>query len=276
VVIEAVVENLAVKKRVLAALSPHISPRALVATNTSSLSVETLAESISVPGRFCGLHFCHPVQDRRLVEVIRTPATAPETLLRAENYVRQLGKRPLQTADVRGFAVNRLLLPYLDAAIALVRGGVDWLRIEAAAVAFGMPSGPLAQMDDIGIDVILRAAAALHRGTFAIPPQSEVLLALYQAGRLGRKSGAGFLKYTGSQPGSVDPEAVTLVAPYRTERVELSEDELAARLFEPMANAAADILHLGIVATRDDVILTLRDGLGFRGQAAQLLDWSPE
>ena len=169
--IEAVVENRAVKRRVLAGLAAE-SPDALIATNTSSLSIGELSGRVERAERFCGMHFCHPIAECPLVEIVPGPSTDERALNHAESLAQTMGLQPLRTRDLPGFAVNRLLFPYLEAAVALVRGGVDWQRIDGAAVDFGMRLGPLAQMDEIGIDVILRAAAAVSsrkpRGAAAV------------------------------------------------------------------------------------------------------------
>jgi 3-hydroxyacyl-CoA dehydrogenase len=274
VVVEAVVENLAVKRRLFEAASRRTPGSALLATNTSSLSISTLASAVHQPERFCGLHFCHPVARRRLVEVTAAPQTAPETIRRANAYVAALGKQPLMTADVPGFAVNRLLFPYLEAAVDLARRGVPFPEIESAAVRFGMPLGPLAQLDDIGIDVILRAAAGMHRGQYGIPATSEPLLALYQAGRLGRKSGAGFFRYSdGDADPRSDPEAAAIIGVTATASVGLSNDELILHLFLPMLAAAADLLERPVVQSVGEIRAALIDGLGFDPTGSDLLDW---
>jgi 3-hydroxyacyl-CoA dehydrogenase len=277
VVIEAVIENHAAKRRLLAALDRHIPVSALLATNTSSLSVAALAEPLRHPERFCGLHFCHPVADRPLVEVIAAPRTAPATLDRALEYVAALGKRPLRTADVTGFAVNRLLFPYLEAAVELVRAGVDWQAIESAGREFGMPMGPLSQIDDIGIDVILRAAAALHRGDYQVPANSEPLLALYQSGRLGRKAGLGFFAWD-SATGDPrdDPRAADVIGPVTSASPGMAAEELTGRLFVPMLCAAAELLERQIVANVDDVRRALSDGLGWNPDRPALLEWGAD
>lgn len=274
VLIEAVVENRSIKRRVLRKMA-ELSPAALIATNTSSLSVGELAGSVGNPERFCGLHFCHPVRERPLVEVVPTPATAPATLQRACTLVQNLGKRPLQTKDVPGFVVNRLLFSYFEAALALVRGGVPWERIERAAVDFGMPHGPLEHMDEIGIDVILRAAAAFHRGTPVVPPQSELLLAFYMAGRLGRKSGAGFFSYSDCKAApQADSSAVALAQDHLTTPWSGIERDLPLCLSVPLVSAATALLAEQVVSGPSAIPLAMRDGLGCRGDAADLTGWA--
>jgi 3-hydroxyacyl-CoA dehydrogenase len=205
------------------------------------------------------------------VEVVRGERTSDDAIRRAAAYVEQIGKRPLVTADVPGFAVNGLLLPYLDAAIDLVRAGIDWRWLETIAMKAGMPDGPLTRIDDIGVDVILRAAAAFHRGNPTIPAKSEVLLALYQAGRLGRKTGAGFFRYdTPVSAPAFDDAAPVLIEPYLTTPVDCTEAEAARRLFEPLIDTAHSLVQLRVIASLDEARLALRDGLGCREPIADL------
>lgn len=273
VIIEAVVENRSVKGRLLKQLSA-VSPSALLATNTSSLSIGELAEAVDHPDRFCGLHFCHPIAECPLVEIVPGPETAEASLSRAETFVRRLQLEPLRTRDVPGFAVNRLLFPYLEEAIALARGGVDWGRIERSATEFGTRLGPLSQMDEIGIDVILRAAAAFHRGNPVVPPQSELLLAMYQSDRRGRKSGRGFFDYGAGQEGLVpDPESLALCRQHATDPIDCADTELTLRLFVPMFAAAGDLVEQQVVAGVAEVRAALRAGLGCRGRAADWPAW---
>ncbi len=273
-VAEAVVENRSVKRRVFRKLGEQLPPETILASNTSSLLISELAAVANEPGRVCGIHFCHPVAERPLIEIIRSEQTTDDCIDRAAAYVSQLGKEWLIAQDVPGFAVNRLLFPYLDAAVDLVRAGVDWERIETCARSFGMPLGPLAQLDEIGIDVALRVAAAIHRGTVAVPPKSETLLALYQTGRLGRKTGAGFFRYAGDDPQpQVDPEAISLVAAPEIETRRCDDHELTRRLFAPMLNAAVELLQRGIVASEADVHRAYRDGLGLNPPGGDLFEW---
>jgi 3-hydroxyacyl-CoA dehydrogenase len=274
IVIEAVVENLAVKRRLFTTLSAHFPASVLFASNTSSLSIAALAAAVEPADRFCGLHFCHPVAQRRLVEVTAAPQTAPDAIERASRYIGALGKRPLMTADVPGFAVNRLLFPYLEAAVDLARRGVPFAAIESAAIDFGMPLGPLAQLDDIGIDVILRAAAGMQRGKSGIPATSEPLLALYQAGRLGRKSGAGFFRYEAVDADPrFDPEVAALLGVAETGPAERSAVERTLHLFLPMLAAAADLLARRVVRSVGEVRVALLDGLGFDPAKRGLIAW---
>jgi 3-hydroxybutyryl-CoA dehydrogenase len=197
-VIEAVFENLEVKLGVWGRVSEVAPAGALLASNTSSLSLTEIASGVRHPERFCGLHFFNPVPVLPLVEVVRAQSTSEETVRRAKALVEQLGKTPLVCDDHPGFIVNRLLIPYLsDAVFALSEGVGSAEDIDAAMkLGAGMPMGPLALLDLIGLDVALAAAESLHREfqdpKFRVPP---LLRRLVRAGKLGRKSGEGFYRY---------------------------------------------------------------------------------
>ena len=197
-VIEAVSEDLALKHRVWRELGEVASAAALLATNTSSLSVTELAASVPGPERFVGLHFFNPVPVLPLVEVVRAERSADEAVEDARRWAETIGKTPIVCSDTPGFVVNRLLIPYLnDAVFALAEGVASAEEIDAAMrLGANMPMGPLALADLVGLDVTLAAAESLHGETgdpkFRVHPR---LRRLVRAGKLGRKTGEGFHVY---------------------------------------------------------------------------------
>jgi 3-hydroxybutyryl-CoA dehydrogenase len=200
VVIEAIVEDADVKAAAWRGLGASAPPEALLASNTSSLSVTALAHASGRPDRFVGLHFFNPVPRLALVEVVRPDGGPDATVAEAVRFARGLGKTPVACADRPGFLVNRLLVPYLNEAATLFDEGAatpeaidDAMRLGAA-----MPMGPLALCDLIGVDVVLAIMETLH-DEFGDPRYrpAQVLRRLVRAGRLGRKSGAGFFDYGG-------------------------------------------------------------------------------
>ena len=197
-VVEGVPERMEIKRQVFAELDQACRPEAILATNTSSLSVTAIAAATRRPGRVAGLHFFNPAQVMRLVEVITTVRTAPATSQVLTELVRRLGKTPVQVADRAGFVANALLLPYLNHAVRLLETGYATREdIDAAATAgIGLPMGPLALLDLIGLDTSLSVLEVLS-GEFGGPrfAAAPMLRRLVEAGLTGRKAGRGFYDY---------------------------------------------------------------------------------
>jgi 3-hydroxybutyryl-CoA dehydrogenase len=197
-VVEAVPEDERLKLSVMEAIDGVVSDRAIVASNTSSIPIAELAQSISDPTRVLGLHFFSPVPVMMLVEVVVALDTSSETVARAKGFVERLGKRPIETKDRSGFIVNMLLVPYLMAAVRMYEDGfasredID----NGMKLGCGHPMGPLTLCDFIGLDVLYAVCDSLYeefkRDEYAPPPLMKRMVA---SGRLGRKSGRGFYEY---------------------------------------------------------------------------------
>ncbi len=199
-VIEAAPEDRALKARLIAAAEAQMGAEAVFATNTSSLPLAGLAQASRRPERMVGLHFFSPVPRMALVEVVRGPATSDETLARALDFVAQIRKTPIVVNDGFGFYTTRCVVAFIAEGLSLLAEGTPPARIENAAVSAGMPVGPLALADEIGIDVLdhIRREARQETGgeTGAAPDSADAILAtLTAAGRLGRKAGGGFYAY---------------------------------------------------------------------------------
>jgi 3-hydroxybutyryl-CoA dehydrogenase len=198
VVIEAVVEELQVKQQVFVQLEQHVAVDAVLATNTSALSVTEIAAVLERPERAVGMHFFNPVPVLPLVEVVRAELSSEQAVTRAVDLAREIGKQPIVCGDTPGFVVNRMLIPVLNEAVRAYEQGVA----SAEDIDLGMragtswPIGPLALLDLIGIDTYVHVCDALweafHEGQFAAPPR---LVRMARAGLLGRKSGRGFYDY---------------------------------------------------------------------------------
>ena len=198
-VVESVVEDLAVKKELFATLDRICAPHAILATNTSTLPVVDMAVATSRPGQVVGIHFFNPAPMMALVEVVRAITSTDETVEAALAFARSCGKDPIEVRDVAGFVVNALLFPYLNSAVRLLERGVASQEDIDAAMKAGanMPMGPFALIDLVGIDVTVSILDALHAENpdpFLQPAQH--LRRMLSAGRLGRKSGQGFYDYT--------------------------------------------------------------------------------
>jgi 3-hydroxyacyl-CoA dehydrogenase / enoyl-CoA hydratase / 3-hydroxybutyryl-CoA epimerase len=259
--IEAVVEDLDVKRRVFGELEVRMSPEAVLATHTSSLSVDELAAGLERPQRFVGMHFFDPVHRMPLVEVVRGAKTSAAALATAVTLARRLGRTPIVVNDGPGFVVNRVLMPYLREALHLVEDGYRLSDVDAAMRAFGMPRGPFELMDELGLVFTANVTAVLGRafpGRVAPAPQLE---ALVKEGFLGRKSGAGlYRRWRGRR--TLDPLVARLLRPARQRRP-ASRAVIAERMTLVMVNEAAHCLADGVVADAGTLDLALLYGAGF-------------
>lgn len=243
-IIEAVVEDLAVKRPLFAELETRARPDALLATNTSSLVLEDIASAMRTPERLIGLHFFNPVAKMPLVEVVTTGDSNAAVIGRATAFVVALGKLPLQVAATPGFLVNAVLAPYLFEALRCVDEGLAPAAIDRAMREAGMPVGPLELVDRIGLDVALAAGRSL-----GLDPVPACLQSAVEQGRLGLKSGHGLYEWRDGRA-----QAGEAAAP---------PEGLAARLFAPLDAAAQDALARGVVADADLVDAGMIFGAGY-------------
>lgn len=248
-VIEAIVENEVAKRRLLAQLDAEVHDHALLATNTSSIPIERLAEGLTKPERLFGLHFFNPVSKMPLIEIVRGAATSEATSDRGRSFAAALDRFPLRVASRPGFLVNRALMPYLLEAVTLLEEGVPGPMIDAAAVAFGMPMGPILLADTVGLDICL--SVAQHLSGVLEMPVPALLERLVAEGRLGKKSGRGFYHY--------DEQGRPRSAPAEGPPAE----DIAERLIWRLVNEAAACLREGVVEDADAVDIGLVFGTGF-------------
>ena len=197
-VVEAVVERFEVKRQVLAELDRLLAPRAILASNTSSISITRLAAQTARPERVIGMHFMNPVPLMKLVEIIRGLATSQETYDAVEATTRRMGKAPVEVQDAPGFVSNRVLMPMINEAVFCLQEGVGRAEAIDEVMKLGMnhPLGPLALADLIGLDVCLDILRVLHEGIGEDKYRPcPLLVKMVDAGWLGRKSGRGFYEY---------------------------------------------------------------------------------
>ena len=273
-VIEAVVERLEVKKGVLAELEDATRETCLLATNTSSLSVEEMARDLRHPARFLGMHFFHPVDRMPLVEIVRAPETQPSAVAAVYLLALALGKVPIIVRDSPGFLVNRILGPYLNEAGHLLGEGVSIDAIDRAATAFGMPMGPLRLVDEVGIDVAGHAGERLSEAFGERLAPAESLLRIGAAGRLGRKGGSGFYRYRRDGKPAVDAGAYEAMGRPRPSGSGPPPGETRDRLVLSMVNEAARTLSDGVTPSARDLDLAMIMGAGFPAFRGGLLRYA--
>jgi len=250
VVIEAIVEALEAKQGLFASIEGKLKAGAVLATNTSSILIEKIAERLADPGRLVGLHFFNPVAQMPLVEVVRGAASRAEEVGKACLFVTAIDKFPLVVRSSPGFLVNRVLAPYMMQSLQRLEQGEAMEKIDEAARAFGMPMGPIELADTVGLDVCAHvgrimglAAAGAHK-----------LEAMVAAGKLGKKSGEGFYRWKDGRAEKPAPQATF-------DRFEL--ERLGRELVEPLIREAEKVRDEGIVASADLVDAGVIFGTGF-------------
>jgi len=268
-VVEAVFEDLGVKRAVFSELGSAVGPDALLATNTSTLDVDAIAQAAPGPDRTIGLHFFSPAHVMKLLEVVRGRDTAPATVEAAVALGKRLGKVPVVVGNCDGFVGNRMLLGYKREAEFLVLAGATPKDVDDALEAFGFAMGPFAVSDLAGVDVGWRAKQErIKRG--APPPFSVTDLPdeLVAAGRLGQKSGKGYYRYEkGDRTRYPDPEVDALVAKERARlniaQREVSDEEIVERCVYALVVEGARILDDGIADSATDIDTIWVNGYGF-------------
>jgi len=237
IVIEAIFENVEAKQTLYAELEPKLKAGAVLATNTSSIKIETLCAKLSDPSRLVGIHFFNPVAQLQLVEVVQGASSRPQAVQDALKFTRKLDKLPLPCKSAPGFVVNRILTPYVNEAFFALEAGVPAAVIDRAAVQFGMPLGPIELSDVVGLDVSLNVGRVLGEAFHRDVPQ--ILIKLVEQKKLGRKSGEGFYRW---QDGKAQKEATQNAA---------EPEDLQDRLILPLLNEAVACLREGTIQDAD-------------------------
>lgn len=280
VVVEAVVENSKIKQSVLKECERHLSDNAVLASNTSTISISLLAQSLQRPENFCGMHFFNPVHKMPLVEVIRGAKTSDKTIATVVSYARKMGKTPIVVNDCAGFLVNRVLFPYLAAFNLLLKDGVDFQAIDKVMEKFGWPMGPAYLLDVVGLDTASHAAAVMadaypDRMKYDFISASE---RLYKAEYLGQKNKKGFYQYTIDKKGRplklVDLSVMNVIGESCGEPITVEDQVIIERMMLPLCIEISRCLEDGIVATPAEADIALAMGIGFplfRGGACRYM-----
>src|SRR5215207_6339754 len=250
VVVEAVIEDVEVKKKVFGDLEDAVAGEAVLATNTSSLSVAGIASATESPGRVVGMHFFNPVPAMHLVEVVTGPSTDPSVVRRVEKVAERLGKTPIRVSDTPGFVVNRVARPFYLEALRLVEAGGEPGQIDAAIRGAGFRMGPLQLADLIGNDVNLAVSESLFERYYYHPRfrPSYLQRSMVEGGLLGRKSGRGFYDYGAEETGGDDGFEPS--------------DDVALRVISCIVNEAFLALSEG-VATAEDIDRAMKLGANY-------------
>ncbi|MGL6160246.1 fatty acid oxidation complex subunit alpha FadB [Microbulbifer sp.] len=279
VVVEAVVENPKVKHSVLKEVEGKVTEDTVIATNTSTISIDHLAEPLERPENFLGMHFFNPVHKMPLVEVIRGEKTSEKAIARVVAYANKMGKKAIVVRDCPGFLVNRVLFPYFAGFSMLVRDGADFQEIDKVMERWGWPMGPAYLMDVVGIDTGVHAEKVMAEGFpdrmgKSFTAASDVM---YEAKRYGQKNGKGFYNYEedkkGKQKKVPAEESYDLLKPHVAERREFEKDEIIERMMVPMATELARCLEEGIVESPAEADMALIYGLGFPPFRGGIFAW---
>jgi 3-hydroxyacyl-CoA dehydrogenase len=265
-IIEAVLEDMKVKQDIWRKLEALCQPEAIFATNTSALPVTEMASVLSEPGRMIGLHFFNPAHRMQLLEIICAANTSDNTLATSVAFARSIGKTPIVVNDGPGFYVSRQLITLLGGSVYLVADGVDASQIERAVKDFGMPMGP-AELDDLtGIDIGYHVKKTFEQrlgDRYKIHPLTELV---YQTGCYGRKTGSGYMDYSGERP-VPNKKVVDVVQKYLSDNgvspKRVSDQEIIDTLLALAINEAALMIQEGICDRPQDMDLAMVYGAGF-------------
>ena len=268
-VVEAVVENVKVKKAVLAEVEGHLAEDAILTSNTSTISITELAKDLKRPENFCGMHFFNPVHRMPLVEVIRGEKTSDAAIAKTVAYAQAMGKTPVVVNDCPGFLVNRVLFPYFAGFSLLMQEGADFQQVDKTMEKFGWPMGPAYLLDVVGIDTAFHADQVMAEG-FPDRMQHEGVNAvdrLFELERFGQKNGKGFYQYEADRKGKpkkiFNAQINELLAPVVASQTELSEEDIIARMMIPLCIETVRCLEENIVASASEADMGLIYGIGF-------------
>jgi len=283
-VVEAVVELEKVKRQVYQEMEEVLAEDAVLASNTSTISITKLAEGLKNPERFCGMHFFNPVHRMPLVEVIRTKQSSEEAIARTVAYAVDLGKSPVVVNDCPGFLVNRVLFPYFAGFAGLIEEGVDFERIDRVMQKFGWPMGPAWLLDVVGIDTSHHAGGVLAEGypERMSNEKANIITHMFENGRYGKKNEKGFYIHTTDKKGKPrkerDPEMGPLLEKFFGKKVEpkMTDQAIIERMMLPMLMESSRCLEDSIVENPAEVDMALVYGLGFPPFRGGIFRWADE
>jgi 3-hydroxyacyl-CoA dehydrogenase/enoyl-CoA hydratase/3-hydroxybutyryl-CoA epimerase len=273
VVVEAVFEDLDVKHEVMRSIEQNVRYDCVIASNTSTIPIARIAQVVERRERVLGMHFFSPVEKMPLLEVIVTDRTAPWATVTAVDFGRKMGKTVIVVQDQPGFWVNRILGPYVNEAAWLLHEGVTVESLDRTMTRFGFPVGPITLLDEIGLDVVLKASTVLHEAFGDRMKPMDGLGRMTQDGRIGRKSGSGFYRYEKGKKQEVDETAYEIVGAAPSTKV--PREDVTLRMVYAMLNEAVRALDEGVVRVPRDGDIGAVFGIGypaFQGGPLRYLD----
>ena len=283
ILVEAVVELEVVKMQVLAAAEALLPTTSIMTSNTSTISINRLAEPLQRPENFCGMHFFNPVHAMPLVEIIRGEHTSDATVAAVCTYALGLGKKPIVVNDCPGFLVNRVLFAMLFGLEIMISEGADFQQIDKVMEGWGLPMGPAYLMDVIGIDTINHCYPVMMDGLpqrFKKTADVWPTEAVCNAKRLGQKNGLGYYRYELNEKGKpakvVDPEVIAMLESLYGAAKQLEADEIIDRLMVAMAMEMIHCLEEGVVASPAEADMALIYGVGFPPFHGGICRWMDE
>lgn len=281
IVIEAVVENPTIKESVLSEVEGLVKQDAILASNTSTISITRLAHALKRPENFVGMHFFNPVHRMPLVEVIRGEKTSDTAIATTVALAQKMGKTPIVVNDCPGFLVNRVLFPYFGAFDLLVKEGADFVRIDKTMEKFGWPMGPAYLLDVVGMDTGVHAAKVMAEGfpDRMKPDYKGATQLMFEHERLGQKNGVGFYQYETDKRGKpkkiADSTTYELLNSVQTDHQEFDEQEIIDRMMIAFCNETVRCLEDDIVASPAEADMAMIMGVGFppfRGGPCRYID----
>ena len=281
IVIEAVVENPKVKEAVLAEVESLVKEDAILASNTSTISITRLAKALKRPENFVGMHFFNPVHRMPLVEVIRGEKTSEKAIATTVALAQKMGKTPIVVNDCPGFLVNRVLFPYFGAFDLLLKEGVDFVQIDKVMERFGWPMGPAYLIDVVGLDTGVHGAEVMAEGfpDRMKPDYKGGIKHLFENNRLGQKNGVGFYKYEMDKKGKpkklADEATYELLKAVQTDSRQVDDQEIIDRMMIAFCNETVRCLEDNIVASAGEADMAMIMGVGFppfRGGPCRYID----
>ena len=283
IVIEAVVENAKVKSVVLPEVEGRLQQDAVLVSNTSTISIDLLAENLTRPENFCGMHFFNPVHAMPLVEVIRGSKTSDETVGTVVAHALALGKKPVVVNDCPGFLVNRVLFPAVFGFDMMIVDGADYQHIDRVMEAWGWPMGPAYLLDVVGIDTAVHCFPSMVEGypdRMANAADISPTRTLFENDRLGQKNGKGFYLYQKDRRGKpgkfADDSVAELFKPLVSNYHQLTDEDIVARYMVPMCIELAHCLESGVVGSPAEADMAMVYGLGFPAFRGGVFRWMDE